>query len=69
MSTERERMLAGELYDPLDAELVATRERARSLCHALNATKESEGSQETPHSARPVRRRWRYCLDATALLL
>ena len=30
--TEREKMLAGELYDPLDAELVAARERARDLC-------------------------------------
>ena len=29
-------MLAGELYDPLDAELVAARERARSLCRELN---------------------------------
>jgi maltose O-acetyltransferase len=36
--TEREKMLAGELYDPLDAELVAGRGRARELCQALNAT-------------------------------
>src|SRR5690606_1783393 len=35
-------MLAGELYDPFDPDLVAARERARSLCQALNATKESE---------------------------
>ena len=42
MKTEREKMLAGELYDALDAELIAAREHARSLCHALNATKESE---------------------------
>lgn len=35
-------MLAGELYDSLDAELVNRRERARDLCWALNATKESE---------------------------
>jgi maltose O-acetyltransferase len=40
--TEREKMLAGELYDPLDAELVAGRERARDLCQALNATREAE---------------------------
>jgi maltose O-acetyltransferase len=38
-------MLAGELYNALDAELVAARERARDLCQALNATRESE--QET----------------------
>ena len=35
-------MLAGELYDPFDRELVAARERARSLCATLNASKESE---------------------------
>ena len=40
--TEREKMLAGELYDPLDPELVAARERARDLCQALNATREAE---------------------------
>ena len=37
MPSERQKMLAGELYDPLDAELVAARERARKLCWALNA--------------------------------
>jgi maltose O-acetyltransferase len=42
MPTEREKMLAGELYDPLDAELVAARTRARDLCQALNATTESQ---------------------------
>jgi maltose O-acetyltransferase len=31
-------MLAGELYDPLDAELAAARARARGLCQALNAS-------------------------------
>jgi maltose O-acetyltransferase len=40
--TEREKMLAGELYDPLDAELVARRNRARDLCQSLNATREDE---------------------------
>ena len=42
MPTEREKMLAGELYDALDPELVAARERARDLCQALNATRESQ---------------------------
>ena len=42
LPTEREKMLAGELYDPLDAELVAARNRARDLCQNLNATRESE---------------------------
>jgi maltose O-acetyltransferase len=45
METERAKMLAGELYDALDPELVAARERARDLCHALNFSK--EGEQET----------------------
>ena len=42
MASEREKMLAGEFYDPNDAELVAGRERARDLCQALNATREGE---------------------------
>ncbi len=42
MPTEREKMLAGELYDPFDPELVAGRARARDLCQALNATREAE---------------------------
>lgn len=45
MRTEREKMLAGELYDPLDAELVSARTRARDLCQMLNASR--EGEQET----------------------
>lgn len=42
MRTEREKMLAGELYDALDPELVASRNRARDLCQELNATREAE---------------------------
>src|SRR5262245_62745861 len=42
MPTEREKMLAGELYDPLDAELTRLRERARDLCQDLNATRERD---------------------------
>jgi maltose O-acetyltransferase len=42
MPTEREKMLAGEPYLPLDPELVAARERARDLCQALNATRERD---------------------------
>lgn len=44
MATEYEKMLAGELYDAMDPELVARRMRARDLCQALNTT--SEGEQE-----------------------
>ncbi|MCI0701957.1 MAG: sugar O-acetyltransferase, partial [Planctomycetia bacterium] len=42
MRTEREKMLAGEFYDPLDAELVAARTRARDLCWDLNATRDAD---------------------------
>jgi maltose O-acetyltransferase len=42
MRTERERMLAGEMYDPLDPELVEARIRARDLCQDLNATRERD---------------------------
>ena len=37
-------MLAGELYDPLDAELVTARGRARDLCRALNDTRDSQAA-------------------------
>jgi maltose O-acetyltransferase len=45
VTTERERMLAGDLYDPLDPELVAARARARDLCQDLNATREADESR------------------------
>lgn len=41
MKTEREKMLAGELYHPANAELVAARKRARDLCAALNVSPEA----------------------------
>ena len=42
MRTERDKMLVGELYDALDPDLVRDRDRARDLCQALNATRESD---------------------------
>jgi maltose O-acetyltransferase len=42
MKTEREKMISGELYNALDAELVEQRDRARDLCQALNATREAD---------------------------
>lgn len=42
MRTEKEKMLAGEHYDPLDAELVRAREQARDLCRELNASRERD---------------------------
>jgi maltose O-acetyltransferase len=38
-------MLTGEMYDPLDPELVAARGRARDLCRQLNATREAEDAE------------------------
>lgn len=45
MNSERDKMLAGQLYDPLDSELVRMRERARELCRQLNTAPETD--QET----------------------
>lgn len=42
MRSERDKMLAGELYDPLDPDLCARRDHARDLCHDLNATREAD---------------------------
>jgi maltose O-acetyltransferase len=42
MPSERDKMLAGELYDPFDPELAAARVKARDLCQALNATREAD---------------------------
>lgn len=44
MPTEREKMLAGELYDALDPELVAARVRVRDLLHDLNASREADAT-------------------------
>jgi maltose O-acetyltransferase len=45
MPSERDKMLAGELYDPFDPELARARARARELCQSLNATRESDIEQ------------------------
>lgn len=42
MSGERQKMLSGEMYDPLDPGLVAARQHARDLCRALNASGEAQ---------------------------
>ncbi|MDL5361991.1 sugar O-acetyltransferase [Halalkalicoccus sp. NIPERK01] len=42
MTSERERMLRGELYDASDPRLVAERQRARELAHEYNHTAEDE---------------------------
>jgi maltose O-acetyltransferase len=45
MQTEREKMLAGQLYDPFDPHLVAHRERARDLCQSITATREADRNE------------------------
>jgi maltose O-acetyltransferase len=45
VKTEIQKMMAGELYEPLDVELCTKRQRARDLCQALNATREDEKEQ------------------------
>jgi len=42
MRSETEKMLAGEMYDPLDGDLARARDRARDLCQDLNATREAD---------------------------
>lgn len=42
MRTEKEKMLAGELYDPLDQQLCDERRRARLLFKALNDTRDDQ---------------------------
>src|SRR3954453_10950510 len=42
MKTEKAKMLAGELYDPLDPQLSQERQRARDLCKLLNDSREDQ---------------------------
>ena len=42
MVTEREKMLAGEMYDAADPQLVEERRRARNLCKTLNESHDGE---------------------------
>jgi maltose O-acetyltransferase len=42
MKTEKAKMLAGELYNPLDPELSRERQRCRDLCARLNQSSEDQ---------------------------
>jgi len=42
MVTEKEKMLAGEMYDATDPQLTAERRRARDLCRSLNESHDNE---------------------------
>lgn len=45
MLTEKEKMLQGKLYHPLDSQLVAERRRARDLFQAFNQSREEESAK------------------------
>jgi maltose O-acetyltransferase len=45
MRSEKEKMLSGELYDPLDPQLSAERQRARLLFKAFNDTPDDQQQQ------------------------
>ena len=47
MKTEKEKMLDGELYDPLDAQLADERMRTRLLIKELNDTREDQTEERT----------------------
>ena len=47
MKTEKEKMLAGELYDPLDQQLSDERLRTRLLIKELNDTREDQVEERT----------------------
>ncbi|WP_018478366.1 sugar O-acetyltransferase [Pontibacter roseus] len=47
MKTEKEKMLAGELYDPLDQQLVEDRLRTRLLIKELNDSREDQTEERT----------------------
>jgi maltose O-acetyltransferase len=42
MRSEKEKMLSDELYDPLDSQLSAERQRAQLLCKGLNNTRDDQ---------------------------
>jgi maltose O-acetyltransferase len=47
MKSEKEKMIAGEMYDPLDKQLVEDRIRTRLLIKALNDTREDDTAQRS----------------------
>ena len=47
MPTEKQKMLAGDLYDPLDPQLTTERRRARLIAKALNETRDDQQEERT----------------------
>ena len=46
--SERQKMVAGEAYDPQDPQLVAERDQARRLCQQLNAAPADQLAEASP---------------------
>ena len=42
VASEKQKMLAGDMYDPTDPQLTAERRRARNLCKSLNESHDDE---------------------------
>lgn len=42
MKNEREKMIAGEMYNPMDRELLEDRERAKRFCRLYNSTDDTD---------------------------
>ena len=68
MGIERQKMLAGELYNPLDPELVLARERARDMPRSKRYARVA-ANRATPHSAGSLRSWGQYRVDAATVLL
>ena len=47
MKTEKEKMIAGEMYDPLDPELSSDRVRTRLLLKSLNESREDQPEEKS----------------------
>jgi maltose O-acetyltransferase len=50
-TTEKEKMIAGELYDPYDKDLLADRARAREILRRLNASPVDTGPERVALTA------------------
>ena len=51
MESEKDKMLSGELYDPLDSQLASERRRARLLLKVLNDSGDAQQEEEQTNQA------------------
>ena len=69
MKSEKEKMLAGELYDALDKQLTDERVKARLLLKELNDTREDQHGKKGKYSKAAVAERRQWFMAATTILL